>query len=172
MTIFSKTGDEGETSVVGGKRVSKSDALVEVYGTLDELNVALGTALAFAKTGKSKKLLPEIQKQVFEIGAHVAEENPKVGELDIKKMENEIRLMEERLQVMQHFIIPGGTKGSCFIHQARIEAREVERRLVGTKANKTYLAYFNRLSDLLFVLARWENKEEGVDEEIWKEWES
>ncbi len=172
MTIITKTGDKGETSVAGGKRVSKSDPIIEVYGTLDELNVALGTANEFAETGKSKKLLPEIQKQVFEIGAHVADKKPRVGELEIKKMENEIKLMEEKLQVMQHFVIPGGTKGSCFIHQARIAAREAERRLVGINASPIYLAYFNRLSDLLFVLARWENKEEGVDEEIWKEWES
>lgn len=172
MTIFTKEGDEGETTISRGKRLRKSDSLVEVYGTLDELNVALGTALAFAKTDKSKKLLPEIQKQVFEIGAHISEKGAKVKELDIRRIENQIKIMEEKLQVMQHFIIPGGTKGSCFIHQARIEAREVERRLVSINANKTYLAYFNRLSDLLFVLARWENKEEGVDEEIWKEWES
>ncbi|MBD3397716.1 cob(I)yrinic acid a,c-diamide adenosyltransferase [Candidatus Micrarchaeota archaeon] len=172
MTIFTKEGDEGETSISKGKRLRKSDTLIEVYGTLDELNVALGTALAFAKTDKSKTLLPEIQKQVFEISTHISEKGAKVKELDIRRIENQIKIMEERLQVMQHFIIPGGTKGSCFIHQARIEAREVERRLVSINANKTYLAYFNRLSDLLFVLARWENKEEGVDEEIWKEWES
>lgn len=172
MTIITKTGDKGKTSVNGGKRVSKADPIIEVYGTLDELNVALGTALEFAETDKSKKLLPEIQKYIFEISGHVAEKKPRVGDLEIKKMENEIKLMEEKLQVMQHFVIPGGTKGSCFIHQARIAAREAERRLVGIKAHPTYLAYFNRLSDLLFVLARLENKEEGVDEEIWKEWET
>ncbi len=172
MTIITKTGDNGTTSVNGGKRVSKADPIIEVYGTLDELNVALGTAIEFSETDKSKKLLPEIQKYIFEISSHVAEKKPRVGDLEIKKMENEIKLMEEKLQVIQHFVIPGGTKGSCFIHQARIAAREAERRLVGIKAHATYLAYFNRLSDLLFVLARWENKEEGIDEEIWKEWES
>ncbi|MCP4647093.1 MAG: cob(I)yrinic acid a,c-diamide adenosyltransferase [bacterium] len=172
MTIITRKGDKGKTSVNGGKQVSKSDPIIEVYGTLDELNVALGTAIEFVETGKSKKLLPEIQKQVFEISAHVVDKKSRIGDLEIKRMENEIKLMEEKLQVMQHFVIPGGTKGSCFIHQARIAARKVERRLVEIKASPVYLAYFNRLSDLLFVLARLENKEEGVDEEIWKEWEA
>ena len=172
MTIITKTGDKGKTSVNGGKLVSKADPIIEVYGTLDELNVALGTAIEFVETDKSKKMLPELQKQVFEIGAHMADKKPRIGDLEIKKLENQIKLMEEKLQVMQHFVIPGGTKGSCFIHQARIAARKAERRLVGIKAHAIYIVYFNRLSDLLFVLARLENKEEGVDEEIWKEWES
>ena len=119
---------------------------------------------------KSKTLLRELQRQVFEIGAHISSEPPRVTDLDIKKLENEISIMEEKLQSIQHFIIPGGTKGSCFLHQARIDAREAERRLASINAAPIYLAYFNRVSDFLFVLARWENKEEGVDDEIMKEW--
>ncbi len=171
MTIYSKNGDKGYTSTPQNSKISKSDPVIEIYGTLDELNVSLGTALAFAQSSKSKKLIRGIQKQIFEISAHVSDKTPAIKEVDVKRMENEIGVMEERLHVMQHFIIPGGTKGSCFIHQARILAREVERRLSQVKANPLYLAYFNRLSDLLFVLARWENKEEGIEEEIWKEWE-
>ena len=171
MTIYSKDGDRGFTSTPNNRKISKSDPIIEIYGTLDELNVALGTALAFAQSKKSKKLLSELQKQIFEISAHVEDKTPLIAEVDIKRMENDIMIMEERLQVMQHFIIPGGTKGSCFIHQARILAWELERRFSNIKAPSIYLAYFNRLSDLLFVLARWENKEEGIEEEIWKEWE-
>ena len=170
MTIVSRSGDKGKTTTTGGKKVSKADPIIEVYGTLDELNVAIGTALCFVQTEKSKTLLAGIQKDIFEIAAHVGKDEPRIRELEIKKLENEIKVMEEKLQVMQHFIIPGGTKGSCFLHQARVSAREVERRMTGIKANLIYIAYFNRLSDFLFVLARWENKEEGVDEEIWKDW--
>lgn len=171
MAIVTKHGDAGITTTPDGKKVSKADPIIEVYGTLDELNVALGTALCFVESDKSKKLLRELQRQVFEIGAHISQKEPRVTDLDIKKLENEISIMEEKLQSIQHFIIPGGTKGSCFLHQARIEAREVERRLASMNASPIYLAYFNRLSDFLFVLARWENNEEGIDEEIWKEWE-
>ena len=171
MTIYSKKGDKGFTTTPQKKKISKSDPIIEIYGTLDELNVALGTALAFVQSKKSKNILHMIQKQIFEINAHIEEEKPITEKAEIKRMENEIGLMEERLQVMEHFIIPGGTKGSCFIHQARIIARKIERRLSSIGASSEYLAYFNRLSDLLFVLARWENKEEGIEDEIWKEWE-
>jgi len=172
MTIYTGKGDKGFTSTPNNKKISKSDPIIEIYGTLDELNVALGTSLAFSQSEKSKKTLSTLQKQIFEIGAHIEDKTPLIKEVDIKRMENEIMVMEERLQVMQHFIIPGGTKGSCFIHQARILARELERRLSNINAPPIYLAYFNRLSDMLFVLARWENKEEGIEEDIWKEWES
>ncbi len=171
MTIYTGKGDNGFTSTPNNKKISKADPAIEIYGTLDEFNVALGIALCFVETKKSKALLNELQRQIFKINAHITDPKPIIGELETKKLENEIRIMEERLHVVPHCVIPGGTKGSCFLHQARVCAREVERRLAAINAHPEYLKYFNRLSDFLFVLARWENMEEGVEEEIWKEWE-
>jgi len=170
MTIYTGAGDKGTTTTPNKKKISKADPTIEIYGTLDELNVDLGTALCFVQTPKSKKLIPKLQKQIFEISAHVSDPKPVIGEVDTKKLENEIGVMEEKLHVVPHSVIPGGTKGSCFLHQARVRAREVERRLSAVNASGAYLKYFNRLSDLLFVLARWENHEEGLEEEVWNEW--
>ncbi|MEM4272364.1 MAG: cob(I)yrinic acid a,c-diamide adenosyltransferase [Candidatus Bilamarchaeaceae archaeon] len=170
MSIITKSGDSGTTATADGRRVSKDDPLIHLYGELDALNAAIGAALCFMESKRNKATLTEVQEQIFKIGAHLGESKPAVSDKETVKMENEIHFMEEKLHSLHHFIIPRGTKGCCFLHLARVSARSVERRLAGMKAHKEYLAYFNRLSDLLFVMARWENKEEGVEEQIWKDW--
>lgn len=170
MSIVTKSGDCGETSTSDGKRVSKADPIIHLYGELDELNASLGVALCFMESKKNKGTIVEVQNQIFHIGAHLPEKKPAISEKETLHIENEIKEMEERLKAMHHFIIPRGTKGCAFLHNARVCARRVERTLAGMKMPKEYLAYFNRLSDLLFVMARWENHEEGVEEEIWKDW--
>lgn len=170
MSIVTKSGDGGTTSTADGKRVGKDDPIIHLYGELDELNATIGTALCFMESKRNKATLTEVQNQIFKIGSHLSESKAAVSEKETIRLENEIHYMEEKLHSLHHFIIPRGTKGCCFLHMARVSARGVERRLAGMKAQKEYLAYFNRLSDLLFVMARWENKEEGFEEQIWKDW--
>ncbi len=170
MSIVTKSGDSGTTATADGKRVSKDDPIIHLYGELDELNAAIGLALCFMESKRNKATLTEVQNQIFNIGSRLTEKKAAVSDKETNSMENEIHLMEDKLHSLHHFIIPRGTQGCCFLHLARVSARGVERRLAGMKAQKEYLAYFNRLSDLLFVMARWENREEGVEEEIWKEW--
>ena len=168
MKIYTRTGDRGETSTCTGKRLEKDHPLMEAYGTLDELNSFLGLAASFSKRKKAAALVAEAQKKVFEIGSALCSEKPGVAKADVRRLEKEIDAMEKRLKPLKHFIIPSGTQGACAFHTVRTVCRRAERRLVSAGKKGVSLAYLNRLSDLLFMLARYENYGKGVGEKLWK----
>ena len=168
MGIYTRTGDTGETATHAGKRVRKDNALIEAYGTLDELNSFLGLAVAHSASRHTQAILHRVQKEIFDLGASIFSSEVPVGEANVKRLEKDIDGMEARLKPLKHFIIPGGTKEAASLHCARTVCRRAERRLVSAKADRMTIKYMNRLSDLLFVLARHENAKAGVGEEIWK----
>jgi cob(I)alamin adenosyltransferase len=179
--LYTKTGDRGKTTLLGGKRVSKDNQRLITYGTLDELNASVGLALSFIEEGKITTLLQKIQSDLFDIGAELA--NPqkirgstnKVFSLEntkVEELENIIDQYDSRLKPLRNFILPGGTKAAASIHLARSITRRAERELVSLgkkeKVNQNVLSYLNRLSDLLFVLARYLNKKGRGKELTWK----
>lgn len=168
MKIYTKTGDDGTTSLFDGTRVLKHDARVELYGDVDELNSVVGAAVSFCGSALLKSRLQKVQQDLFALGANLA--NPKhlkqkdksnFSEEFVLRLESEIDEMESQLKPMKNFILPGGTECSAFLHQARTICRRAERKLVEFSQNEmtdpTFLHYLNRLSDYLFVAARFAN---------------
>ena len=206
MKIYTKTGDSGTTSLFGGKRLSKYNARVEAYGTVDELNSLIGIALASlrhsrldreslgteslgrtsdthlrgddkVKSAVSNKLV-RIQKELFALGGDLASPNdlkikvPRIKKPFITRLEQEIDSWSENLPKLRNFILPGGSTIGAKLHLARSVARRAERSIAALsskeKINLNAQIYINRLSDWLFVLARYVNKLEGQEEKIWK----
>ncbi|WP_433748268.1 cob(I)yrinic acid a,c-diamide adenosyltransferase [Falsibacillus pallidus] len=178
MKIYTKTGDKGTTSLVYGQRVSKSDMRVEAYGTCDEANSMIGLALSYVKKeyfeGKEEleNAFHRIQTALFHVGAELAtpsgkEVKWKVEEGDISFLEGLIDKWEESLEPLKNFILPGGHPAGAALHTARTIARRAERNAVaiGEEVNPLVLSYLNRLSDLLFVAARYINGQLGEIEE-------
>ncbi|HKX32575.1 MAG TPA: cob(I)yrinic acid a,c-diamide adenosyltransferase, partial [Blastocatellia bacterium] len=167
--VYTKSGDAGETSLVDGSRVRKDDPRVTAYGEVDELNSWLG----LARTGLTDQQLAEalgtIQNELFIVGADLASpltvQVPRIGEEQIEQMEQLIDLLLEELEPLREFILPGGTQLGATLHLARTVARRAERTVVSLMAreeiNEKTLKYLNRLSDLLFVMARVANKRAG-----------
>jgi cob(I)alamin adenosyltransferase len=178
MPIYTRTGDKGKTSLFGGKRVLKSDDRVETYGTIDELNSILGVVVATIET-KNKKLakdLEEIQHDLFTIGSYLANPISKpVTRLEkrIERFEKEIDSMTSKMPELHNFILPGGGKVGASLHQARTVCRRAERSLVGLmqeeEVDQHVVKYINRLSDLLFTMARFVNHKEKKKETIWSQ---
>ena len=181
VRIYTKTGDSGETSLFGGKRVSKDDLRVEACGSVDELNAALGTAASFIEEKKIFDTIRGIQHDLFAIGAELA--NPKeigkntkgifkLGKSKIVNLESIIDQLDQNLPPIREFILPGGTNAASLIHLSRSIARRAERRVVALskkeKLNPNLLMYLNRLSDLLFVLSRHINQKAKSSETTWK----
>ena len=187
MAIYTRTGDKGKTSLFDGKRVLKSDKKVETYGTVDELNSSIG--LAMAEIAKSKKQkakskngldsivqeLEEIQNDLLEIGSSLAVSSTlPVDQLSKRPVEFEklIDKLTKQMPPLSQFILPGGGKGGSLLHVARTIARRAERRVVGLSKSENIdditIIYLNRLSDLLFTMARFVNYKEGQREKIWK----
>lgn len=179
--LYTKTGDRGKTTLLGGKRVSKDNQRLITYGTLDELNASIGLALSFIEDKKITTILQKIQNDLFDIGAELA--NPqkigaptnKVFSLEtskVEELENVIDQYDYRLRPLRNFILPGGTKAASATHLARGITRRAERELVSLgkkeKVNQNLFSYLNRLSDLLFVLARYLNKKGRGKELPWK----
>lgn len=174
MPIYTKFGDKGKTSLIGGAVVSKSDPRVEAYGDVDELNAVLGVAIAFsdnAVTGSLKK----IQNDLFIIGAELAAKGKKVKILApyrVSELEDEIDSMEKDLPPLHNFIMPGGSKTASLLHMARTVCRRAERSIVALskkeKVNPTIITYINRVGDLLFIQARFVNYKKRFPETIWK----
>ncbi len=171
-TLYTRAGDKGETSLFGGKKVKKTDPRVSLYGTIDELNASLGIALAFSQDKKTLEILLNIQNELLNLGAEVA--NPRKGrfavrENQITNLEKLIDLYDSNLPRLTNFILPSGTQTAAFLHQARTICRRTERQAVALseeeKLNPNILKYLNRLSDLLFVLARTAN---GGQDILWK----
>jgi len=174
MKIYTKTGDKGETSLLGGTRVSKAHAKLEAYGTIDELNSTLGVIAAGNK--KHQQKVQNIQHLLFNIGSLLAVERevsfdlPTISEDDIVWLEQEMDAMNEHLPVLKNFILPGGSVLSAQTHISRCVCRRAERRVVALQDAKYTLViqYLNRLSDYLFVLSRDILHQEGVEEVIWQ----
>jgi cob(I)alamin adenosyltransferase len=180
LKIYTKAGDEGETGLVGGSRVRKDDPRVAAYGEIDELNAALGVALAQGPAAELSGLLVEIQRDLFALGAQLAdptatigEKKPKaaVGAEQVARLEAAIDAREARLPPLRAFVLPGGSPLGAQLHLARSVCRRAERAittLAGRKAlDPQLLAYVNRLSDLLFVLARDANRQQAEPEQEW-----
>jgi len=179
--IYTKTGDKGKTSLIGGTKVSKSDLRIEAYGTVDELNSFIGLCRDLAPDDSSTKILKEIQDRLFTIGSSLAcdpQKEPKMKipdlvEGDISLLENEMDKMNGSLPEMKHFILPGGHPSISHIHIARSICRRAERCCVRLQ-NETkvedplVLKYMNRLSDYLFVLARHASHIMNTEEISWK----
>jgi cob(I)alamin adenosyltransferase len=171
MKIYTKTGDKGETGLFGGGRVSKSSERIEAYGTIDELNSFIGLAITEIKSEDIKKLLQKIQNQLFTVGSDLATIwTSKTEKLNIPRVtkefyleaEKEIDKFENELEPLKNFILPGGSKSSSLLHICRTICRRAERRIIALnkieKINEHIVIYLNRLSDLFFVLSRFENK--------------
>lgn len=180
MPIYTKTGDTGSTSLFGGKRVLKCEELVDVYGSIDELNSWVGMVASVIDTSDVQVFLEAIQSDLFTIGSHLAGWKADLTSLPhrVSEMEARIDVLDDRLPKLTNFILPGGTKLSSEIHLARAVCRRVERQLVslGQKPSSTadgqtidprIFIYINRLSDLLFMLARFINHEAGAIEVTW-----
>lgn len=181
MKIYTKTGDKGLTSLVDGTRVPKYHSRLEAYGTVDELNTVLGVAVSRIDTKEITTLLRRVQNELFVIGSMLAtpyenkEFKPPFSEFNenyYKVLEDEIDQFEEPLAKLNSFIIPGGTKGAALLHHARTVCRRAERRVVEISEevaiDNNIIIYLNRLSDLLFVLARYENYIKGVEDVKWE----
>lgn len=179
MKIYTRTGDAGDTGLLGGVRVSKGGLRVDAYGEVDELNAFLGTAAANVSNEDIGSTLEGIQRDLFSVGALLAnptgagKQNDKVslGPEDVRRMEETIDGFESRLPALTQFILPGGSPGGSLLHQARSVCRRAERRVVALASSEPVadpvIPYLNRLSDLLFVLARFENQNRGMKEKTW-----
>jgi cob(I)alamin adenosyltransferase len=178
--IYTRTGDAGETGLFGGGRVAKSHPRVEAYGAVDELNALLGGVISAASEPRIRGELGAVQADLFVVGAHLATDvpegrpAPKLPPLPadrIAELEQWIDDAEAQLPELRSFILPGGTAGGAALHVARTVCRRAERRVVELAAAQhvepVIVVYLNRLSDLLFVLARLENQHGGVTEQPW-----
>ena len=179
MKIYTKTGDLGETSLLGGARVPKDHLRVAAYGDVDETNAALGAVRALA-AARLETLLFSVQKDLFAIGAQLADPTHKVASkrakaavtaAHVRRLEKAIDAREAKLPPLRSFVLPGGTPAAALLHQARTVCRRAERSVVTlareADVDPKIIVYLNRLSDLLFVLARSENCRAGLAEDRW-----
>ncbi|CUS77941.1 cob(I)alamin adenosyltransferase [Candidatus Kryptonium thompsonii] len=178
MKIYTRTGDDGTTSIFAGGRVKKNDARVEAYGTIDEFNSILGIARAVSKNEFISGIIRDIQNLLFVLGSDLAtpidvknERVKRISKDDIEMIEKLIDEIDKELSPLKNFILPGGTLLASLLHHARTVCRRAERRLVSLsekeRINEHVIPFVNRLSDLLFVLARYANKIENVDDIKW-----
>ncbi len=177
--IYTRTGDAGETGLFGGGRVSKDDLRVRAYGTIDELNAAIGVARAGAPPPEIEGVLERLQHQLFDLGAELATPERVAAAARIspttpdrvEALERDIDRYEALLPPLRQFVLPGGTPVAAALHQARTVARRAEREIVSLAGrepvNPELLKYVNRLSDLLFVLARAANHAAGRPDVVW-----
>lgn len=181
MKIYTKTGDAGKTSLIGGTKVLKSNPRIEAYGTVDELNSYIGLVSDFCNDDHSKNILKEIQDRLFTIGSELACDPdkkinmpiPDLHESDVQLLEKEMDEMDKELPVMKHFILPGGSPSVSFMHVARCVCRRAERCCVNlmesdSEVNPLIIKYINRLSDYLFMLARYSGMKTNTPEITWK----
>ncbi len=178
MRIYTRTGDDGTTGLLGRERVPKHDVRVEAYGSVDELNATLGVVRAHDGAGWFADMLPGIQATLFRVGAELAtpdekvlEKLDRVADTDIEQLERGIDRMEADLPPLTRFVIPAGTSLAAHLHLARTVCRRAERRVTALAARESIepriVRYLNRLADLLFVMARWSNHRAGSPEVTW-----
>lgn len=179
--IYTRTGDKGETALFGGERVKKAHPRIDAYGTVDETNALIGTARAHlekeAGAERLQPLLQRLQEELFVVGADLA--TPKgakpvvqrIDEQHVEALEADVDALSEDLSPLKNFILPGGTPAAAALHHARTVCRRAERLTVKASdlvpLNPQAIVYLNRLSDLLFVAARWANRQAGTREDTW-----
>ena len=185
--IYTRTGDKGDTGLVGGRRVAKDSPRIEAYGTVDELNAIIGLARVFnaerLKKAKAHRWLDgifrQIQNELFDLGSELAtpddavyEGMHRVGEAQVKALEALMDQCQKDLQPLKSFTLPGGGRVGGFLHQARTVCRRAERQVLALSRVEPIspwtIAYVNRLSDLLFVLSRWVARKGGETEYLWE----
>ncbi len=180
MKIYTRRGDGGETDLFGGDRVTKDHLRVEAYGAVDELNAALGVAASHLSDPASRARIEVVQEALFDLGAYLAapslerREKASIAEPTlegVEALEAEIDRLESELKPLKRFVLPGGTPSAAALHLARTICRRAERRSVALHREQALapaaLRYLNRLSDWLFVLARFENHRAGVADVEW-----
>ncbi len=177
MKIYTKKGDSGQTSLFGGTRLQKDDIRIEAYGTVDETNAALGLLSGMVSTDIAD-FLQNIQRHLFDIGAHLASDGslssnlPELKDEELKLLEDAIDAYDADLEPLRAFILPGGSRSSSFAHLARTVCRRAERRVVSLSqvqdVDVHIIKYLNRLSDYLFILSRKLNADQAVDDVEWK----
>ncbi|MEC7269844.1 MAG: cob(I)yrinic acid a,c-diamide adenosyltransferase [Pseudomonadota bacterium] len=181
--IYTKTGDDGTTALGNGERIAKSSKRVSAYGSVDELNSFIGLARSFIESDKLKeldKILATIQNDLFDLGADLCipdkdknADSLKIVKSYVKNLEKEIDKLNSQLEPLRSFILPGGTKVSAYIHIARTIARRCEREMIELRQieeaeiSKEAVQYINRLSDFLFVAARYVNLKSDFDDILW-----
>ncbi|MBN2043747.1 MAG: cob(I)yrinic acid a,c-diamide adenosyltransferase [Anaerolineales bacterium] len=177
--IYTKTGDDGTTALGSRIRVPKNDLRIETYGTVDELNSLIGLAISYSLADKIASELKVIQNTLLHLGSDLAfpEEDkrewqvPRIEEKHIEQMEGWIDELSAEVGPLANFILPGGTSGAATLQVARTVCRRAERMAVSLSAqqpvNPLNLSFLNRLSDLLFVMGRYENQQKGVEEPLW-----
>lgn len=181
LKIYTKTGDKGTTSLIGGTKVSKSHIRIEAYGTVDELNSHIGLCRDLLDDKQSRIILQEIQDRLFTIGSSLACDPvkeprmriPDLEEKDVSLLEKEIDAMNDSLEPMKNFILPGGHVAVSHLHIARCVCRRAERCCVrlemeSLEVEPLIIKYLNRLSDYLFVLARYISQQLKAEEISWK----
>lgn len=179
MKIYTKTGDGGETSLFGGQRVGKEHARIKAYGTVDELNAFIGLARASSPPREIDDILARVQDELFTLGADLATpvdkektRVPRISGADAARLEAAIDDADVQLKPLRAFVLPGGSALSSQLHVARTVCRRAERAVIALKRNEQVsdacVVYLNRLSDLLFILARLANLRAGVEEPEWK----
>lgn len=185
--VYTRTGDKGETALVGGKRVAKDSARIDAYGSIDELNSVLGLARAFNEEKLNAasanqfldRVLRQIQDELFDLGSELATPHDfsydgmyRVGQNEVKKLEEIIDECQKDLEPLKSFILPGGGRIAAYLHQSRTVCRRAEREILRLSRAEPLaewpLKYVNRLSDLLFVLSRWIGKQTGEPEYLWQ----
>jgi len=180
MTIYTRTGDLGVTGLIDGSRVSKDDVRVAAYGEVDELNAALGVVRAQAHGKPLNALLHRVQRDLFALGAQLADPKARVGTRKakaslrparVRSLERAIDQREKQLAPLTSFILPGGSPAGAYLHLARTVCRRAERSVIALSHQQAIdpvlVVYLNRLSDLLFVLARHANHADGIPEDRW-----
>lgn len=180
MKVYTRRGDSGETDLFGGQRVPKDHLRVEAYGAVDELNAALGIAAAASASGDVRELVAALQSRLFDLGAHLAAPDPErraksalpgPSDEQVAELEGRIDAFDAELAPLRRFVLPGGTPASAAFHLARTVCRRAERRAVALgraePVEPVAIRFLNRLSDLLFVLARVENRRAGVPDVEW-----
>jgi cob(I)alamin adenosyltransferase len=179
MKIYTRTGDDGTTGLIGGTRVKKYDIRLEAYGTVDELNSYLGVVRSLQNDELADRILEKIQHKLFVIGAHLAsddsitlvKEQMPLSEADLVLLEKEMDRMNELLPELRNFILPGGCQATSFCHVARTVCRRAERLIVELsekmKVDPILIKYINRLSDYLFVLSRKISMDQKAAEILW-----
>lgn len=179
MTLYTRTGDQGETALFDGSRVSKADPRIDACGHVDELNTVIGMTLATGVDADVSEQLVQLQRDLFAVGALIADPRARIaprvtkaslGTADVARLEGWIDAADAQVPPLRHFLLPGGSPAGAMLHQARTICRRAERHVVGLgprPGGDVVLVYLNRLSDLLFVLARVVNARAGVPEREW-----